>query len=83
MDKHQYQYRVVAIEQMCSDVWSHHRTYDAALAAAKKYRRKNPDTDHWSDHRGYRIDRLDDNGVWRMVARLRLGANLDTFYFSF
>ena len=50
------EFKVVRLEQGRESVWSGHSTLQLARNAARSYRRKNPDTQAWVDHYGYRID---------------------------
>lgn len=48
-------YVVVAIEQDRRSEWSRHGRLDLAMAAARRYRRRNADTGGCVDHYGYDI----------------------------
>lgn len=52
-------YEVWNIEQRGAQRWSAHSTMELARKAARRYRRKNADSERWVDHYGYEIRAAD------------------------
>lgn len=48
-------WHVYAVEQNGEVLWSKHGRLELAQGAARRYRRRNTDTDYWVDHYGYLI----------------------------